>query len=318
MCSRNLKANHTIQVDTFGISKVSVVLVNWNRSKDILDNIRWLSNQTWKNREIIVIDNGSTDDSIHKLRSLDGIQLIELPENSGPAHARNEGIRVADGEFILLLDSDSYMGRTGMEKLVVRMQQDPSLGVIGCRILNWFTGDIDQWFYPGSYEQFGDTEFETYSFSGAGAMLRTDVVRKAGGFWDALFIYNEEVDLSIGIIRGGHRIIYTPDVAVFHRSSKDGRVPSQRYFYYQIRNWIWILYRHYPFWSRIGRVALISAAYFIKGMLAGHLRSSVQGITDGLRGLHWIDQFEPKLCASQIRRLRILNGRWTIRRETRS
>ena len=296
---------------------VSVILVNWNRCKDILDNIRWLRNQTWQNQEIIVVDNGSTDDSLKELRSTQGILLIELPENLGPARARNEGIRKATGDYILFLDSDSYLGRTGLEKLVTRMEQDPAIGVIGCRILNWFTGDIDQWFYPGSYEQFGDTEFETYSFSGAGALLRTSAVRSAGGFWDELFIYNEEVDLSIGIIRGGHRIIYNPDIPVFHRCSPSGRVPPQRYYYYQIRNWIWILYRHYPLRQRLIRAASLSFVYLIKGFRAGQLAASLRGIIDGLRGTRWIDHYSSKLSASQVQKLAALNRRWRIRRELR-
>ena len=292
---------------------VSIVLVNWNRVDDILDNIRWLRLQTWPNKEIIVVDNGSDDESLAALRKIDAIHLIELPENLGPARARNEGIRCANGQFILLLDSDSYLGRSGLSKLVARMQQDDSIGIIGCRIMNWFTGDIDQWFYPQSYDKMGDTEFETYSFSGAGALLRTDAVRQAGGFWDELFIYNEEVDLSIAIIRNGHRILYTPDIPVFHRSSPHGRVPTQRFYYYQIRNWIWILYRHYPFWPRVQRVALLSAVYLLKGLRAGHFTACLQGISDGLRGTQWVGQFASKLSTAQIQQLALLNRRWKIR-----
>jgi len=297
---------------------VSVVLVNWNRVGDILDNIRWLRNQTWSNLEIIVVDNGSQDQSLTELRKTDGIRLIELSENFGPARARNEGIQFAKGEFILLLDSDSYLGRTGLSKLVGRMQSDASIGIIGCRIMNWFSGDIDQWFYPQSYERMGDTEFETYSFSGAGALLRTSAVEQAGGFWDELFIYNEEVELSIGVIRSGYRIIYFPDVPVFHRMSPKGRVPTSRFFYYQIRNWIWILYRHYPFWSRSIRVSLLSAVYLIKGLRAGYTAACLRGIRDGLRGTQWIDQFNPKLSTEQIRKLTVLNRRWKVRVEGRT
>jgi GT2 family glycosyltransferase len=217
-----------------------------------------------------------------------------------------------------LLDSDSYLGRTGLAKLVARMQSDSSLGILGCRIMNWYSGDIDQWFYPQSYETMGDIEFETYSFSGAGALLRTSAVKQAGGFWDDLFIYNEEVDLSIGVIRAGYRILYVPNVPVFHRSSKNGRVPTARFFYYQIRNWIWILYRHYPFWQRSLRVSLLSVVYVIKGLRAGYLKSCLGGILDGLRGTRWIGHFHPKLTAEQIRKLSMLNRRWKVRVEGRT
>lgn len=307
-----------IQSKTNDEPLVSVVLVNWNRSVDILDNIRSLRRQTWKNLEIIVVDNGSTDGSLPALRNIDDIRLIELGQNYGPARGRNEGVRAAAGEFILLLDSDSYIGRTGIEKLVARMQSDPMLGIIGCRVLNWYSGDIDQWFYPYAYEQMGDQEFETYSFSAAGALLRTQAVREAGGFWDELFIYNEEVDLSIGVFRAGYHIIYLPNVPVFHRASPEGRTPSKRYFHYQIRNWIWILYKHYPFWPRVSRISLLSAAYLVKGMRAGQLPAAVGGIVAGVGGTRWIKHYDAKLRIDQVHKLSALNKRWRIRKDGQS
>ncbi len=64
----------------------------------------------------------------------------------------------------------------------------------------------------------------------------------------------------------------------------DGRrVPSERFMRFQIRNWIWIFYRHYPFWPRTMRVALLSAAYIVKSIRVGHLGAVVSGIADGLR-----------------------------------
>lgn len=297
---------------------VSVVLVNWNRCADVVDNVRALRKQNWKNLEVIVVDNGSTDESLPALRSLEGIRLIELGQNLGPARGRNEGVREATGEFILLLDSDSYIGRTGIGKLVARMQADPKLGIIGCRVMNWYSGKIDQWFYPHSYEKMGDQEFETYSFSAAGALLRTRAVQEAGGFWDDLFIYNEEVDLSIGVFRAGYRIIYLPTVPVFHRASPEGRTPSQRYFHYQIRNWIWIIYKHYPFWPRVSRVSLLSAAYLVKGMRAGQLPATVGGIVAGVRGTRWIKHYDSKLRIDQVQKLTSLNRRWRISRHGQS
>lgn len=296
---------------------VSVVLVNWNRHRDIVDNIHSLQRQTWPHLEIIVVDNGSTDDSVAELREMEGIRLIELDRNYGPAHARNEGFRAARGEFLLLLDSDSFIGRTGVSKLVTRMLSDPGVAILGCRVMNWYSGEIDQWFYPHSYQAMGDQEFETYSFSAAGALLRAEAVRNAGGFWSDLFIYNEEVDLSIGVFKQGYRILYLPTIPVFHRASPEGRTPSKQYFHYQARNWIWILYKHYPFWPRLTRLALLSAAYLIKGIKARQLRASLSGIMAGVRGTRWISQYESKLRKDQIHDLSQLNRRWRIRNEGR-
>jgi GT2 family glycosyltransferase len=239
---------------------VSVVLVNWNRATDILDNIRWLKNQTWSNLEIIVVDNGSRDESLAQLRTVDGIRLIQLSEKTlDQQEPAMKASAVRPVSSSCCWTATAIWDVPGWPSWSLGCRVILHWGFLVAGVMNWYSGDIDQWFYPQSYETMGDTEFETYSFSGAGALLRTSAVKQAGGFWDDLFIYNEEVDLSIGVIRAGYRILYVPNVPVFHRSSKTGRVPTARFFYYQIRNWIWILYRHYPFWQRSVRVGLLSA-----------------------------------------------------------
>ena len=64
------------------------------------------------------------------------IRLIRLPSNMGPATARNVGVAAARGRYILFLDSDALMGRRSISGLVRRMEADPRLGIIGCRIVN--------------------------------------------------------------------------------------------------------------------------------------------------------------------------------------
>ena len=82
-------------------------------------------------------------------------------------------------------------------------------------------------------------------------MIRAEALRDAGPFWDDLFIYNEEVDLSIRVLRAGHRIIYYPEARVYHSASSNGRSGASTYWSLQIRNWIWIFYRYYsPFLLR--------------------------------------------------------------------
>ncbi|MFO0999324.1 MAG: glycosyltransferase [Planctomycetaceae bacterium] len=87
---------------------VSVVLVNWNRATDILDNIRWLKNQTWSHLEIIVVDNGSRDDSLTQLRKIDGIRPTEPGRNGLPTHAMKASV-VPPVSSSWPLDSDSYL-----------------------------------------------------------------------------------------------------------------------------------------------------------------------------------------------------------------
>jgi GT2 family glycosyltransferase len=189
------------------------------------------------------------------------------------------------------------------------MEGDPTLGIIGCRIVNAGTRKLDQWIYaepPATHEH---VEFETYSFSAAGALARTEALRRAGRFWDELFIYNEEVDLSIRVIRSGYRILYHPHVAVFHRAAAQGRIGPRTYWYYQIRNWIWIFYRYYPPAARVRKIAVYSVLYLIKSARAFRLRECVAGIAAGLARTDIIRRFDDKLSGPELERLNALNPR---------
>ena len=157
----------------------------------------------------------------------------------------------ASGKYIFFLDSDAVLSRSALGRLVRRMESDPSVGIAGCRIINGYTRKLDQWFYQYSASTHERVEFDTYSFSAAGAMIRAEAMRDAGPFWDDLFIYNEEVDLSIRVLRAGYRIIYCPGARVYHTCSSKGRSGAATYWSLQIRNWIWIFYRYYsPFFRR--------------------------------------------------------------------
>jgi GT2 family glycosyltransferase len=295
------------QIDT------SVIIVNWNRSDEIRKNIERLLRLRIASCEIIVVDNGSTDGSAEWLEPLGSIRMISLGANLGPAAARNVGIAAARGRYLLFLDSDALLGRRGVSELVRRMEADPSLGIIGCRIVNAGTRRLDQWIYAESPQTHERIEFETYSFSAAGALARADALRKCGGFWDELFIYNEEVDLSIRVLRSGYRIIYLPDVPVFHLGSPHGRIRSGAYWYYQIRNWIWIFYRYYPFAARARKITAYTLVYLVRATLASRLTECLAGIVAGLKRTDIIGKYEDKLSGQELLSLQSLNRRMLLR-----
>jgi GT2 family glycosyltransferase len=292
---------------------VSVIIINWNRVDDVLSSIRILSRSSGDRIEIIVVDNGSTDGSAEVLARNDAIRLIPLAENLGPASARNLAIDSARGQYIFFLDSDASITCRGLLRLVERMDQDPSIGVIGCRIVNYTSREIDQWIYAESKETHSRREFDTYAFTAAGALVRAETLAKAGRFWDDLFIYNEEIDLSIRILKAGYRIIYFPGVEVYHNPSGAGRVGPSRYWFYQTRNHIWILFRYYPFPLRWFKTAIYIVVYTIKSMANWHLISGLAGIASGLGRRRIIRDFGEKLTFKECRRIELLNRRTSIR-----
>lgn len=294
--------------------RVSIVVVNWNRHEDVARIVRHLAKLrgSGPSFEVIVVDNGSTDGSIEGLASLADIRLVCAGENLGPARARNLGIEAAVGRYILFLDSDALLARNGLARLVERMDADPQIGIAGCRVVNGYTRKLDQWIYAEPAETYALVEFETYSFSAAGAIARAEALRKAGPFWDDLFIYNEEVDLSIRLHRAGYKILYYPHAPVYHFPSSRGREGSKTYWYYQIRNWIWIFYRYYPSMERWRKVVLYSMLYLVKGVLNRQLRACWSGIVAGLKQTDLIGQYDQKLTREELVRLAALNRRKSL------
>jgi GT2 family glycosyltransferase len=295
------------------IKRISFIIINWNRTEVVLRGIGRMSKLMGPEDEIVVVDNGSTDGPLERLGAVDAVRVIALGENLGPAHARNVALDAARGRYIFFLDSDSLPGRRVLDALLRRMDDDPEVGIIGCRIVNVGTRKLDQWIYAQSPATHEHLMFETYSFSAAGALARADALRAAGGFWDDLFIYNEEVDLSIRVIRSGYSILYCPDAPVFHLALDQGRVRPGAYWYYQIRNWIWIFYRYYPPLVCFPKVALYAAIYLLKAARARHLREGLAGIVAGLRRIDIIRRYDDKMSARELRRLRSLNRRTAIR-----
>jgi GT2 family glycosyltransferase len=293
--------------------RVSVIIVNWNRREAVRETLDSLERTTYPSHEFIVIDNGSTDGSAEDLARVEGIRLIRCSRNLGPARARNIGVFASQGEYILFVDSDSLVSRRCLERLVSRMDSDPDIGIIGCKIVNPFNRAVDQWIYSEPETTHARREFETYSFSAAGALVRTEAIRKAGGFWGALFIYNEELDLSIRVLRAGFKILYAPYARVFHRHLERGTEKSRLYWHYQIRNHIWIFFRYYPWPICWWMIAMYVSVYLIKALASRQLGACLSGIVAGVRRRKIISRYRDKLTARERHRLRILNRRTSIR-----
>ena len=87
--------------------RFSIVIPTYNRSSSVLDTLRSCLEQTYSDLEIVVVDDGSTDDTRDVLAAIDDPRLVVVhQENAGPAAARNHGMRKATGEYIAFLDSD--------------------------------------------------------------------------------------------------------------------------------------------------------------------------------------------------------------------
>ena len=287
---------------------VSIIIVNWNRLDDVLKSLHYLRRQRELRKEVVVVDNASTDGSAERLSRFKWVRLIRLPTNVGPAEARNCGIRIASGRYIVFLDSDTVLPKSGLAKLVSRMDKDPTIGIIGCRIVNTHTRKTDAWIHALPESSHERREFDTYSFSAAGAIVRASPagggpvlgravhLQRGGGPFDP----NVQGRISHPLLTGGARL-----------SSRLREWPGGAGAYWRllIRNWIWIFYRYYPAHERLKKIVTYSILYIIKGAINRRLNDCVKGILEGVRRTEIIAQFPEKLTPEEVNRLYALNRR---------
>ena len=114
---------------------VSVITLNWNRKQDVLQTLESIERQTYSPREILVVDNGSTDGSVEQVRaSHPGVQVIELPNNTG-VQGYNEGMARARGEYVVLIDNDMELLQTNtFERIVDCFTANPKLGAAALQL----------------------------------------------------------------------------------------------------------------------------------------------------------------------------------------
>lgn len=244
---------------------VSIVIVNWNGLDDTKLCLEHTEKQTYKNIEIIVVDNGSTDGSVEYLRKRNGLILVENPSNLGFTGGHIAGYRVSHGEFILLLNNDAVMDYSYIERSIDKMQDDTAIGALGGRAYLWDDGnglfDTTNNFY--SYQQINPITAEgifaredsgsmreVNTVSGSCVMVRRSVIEQIGYLHDPFFAYYEEADLFARMKRAGHKVVYEPSLAIWHANAKTSNRKAPTFFYYMMmRNRFRFAVRNFDSWS---------------------------------------------------------------------
>lgn len=249
---------------------LSIVIAAWNRKDDVLQTIRLLNEQDYRDFEIIVVDNGSTDGTSETVTaSFPDVGLVRLAENRGATGGRNVGIEIARGEFILCLDSDASPECGALRTIVKKFRSDPLIGVVNSKVVNAATRDFDSvagWAYSEKQKAKSGEEFFSHNFSETGCAIRKEALEKAGLFWERLFFGREGEELALRILDAGYKILYCPSVVVLHRASPQTRFTSTERRYYDFRNSLYIYLVRYPWWIILWLMPLKIAAECIKGI----------------------------------------------------
>jgi len=233
---------------------LSIIIVSWNTRQILEDCLKSIySNPPAGDFEILVIDNCSSDGSAEMVKTFfPQARLIVNAANLGFAGANNQGVRLSQGRYILLLNSDTLVKPVALETLVRFMDDNPTVGVSGARLFNQ-DGSLQVSCYPAPtlgreiWRLFHmdrvrplavypmetwplDRPYYVDTLLGACLLLRHEVLDQVGLMDEDYFMYSEEIDLCIRVQRAGWLLAWVPQAQIVHFGGQSTKQVAQDMF----------------------------------------------------------------------------------------
>ncbi len=279
--------------------KVTVIIPNYNGMpyyKKCLDSLR---KQTFEDFCVIVVDNASEDGSADLIsEQYPEVRLIRLSQNFGFSHAVNEGIKLADTEYIVLLNNDTEATDRFIEELVHAIDGKEDVFSVAAKMLQMAHPDrIDGagdlycalgWAFAlgkGRSKKYYSKERAVFSACAGAAIYRRAIFEAIGYFDEFHFAYLEDVDVGYRARIMGYRNLYTPNAVVYHVGSG---FSGSRYNSFKIRlaarNSWYVVYKNMPFWQIIINLPFLLIGFGVKALFficKGYGREYLSGMKRG-------------------------------------
>lgn len=241
--------------------KASIIIPNWNGSDLLNDCLQSLDVQTFKDFEIILVDNGSKDDSIPFLeQNFPLVKIMKLKKNFGFAKAINEGVKASGAEFIIFLNNDTRVDKDWVKNLIYCANMHPEVISVNSKLLNFYSketidgvgilvNEVGQARSIGWNEKDrGQYDKDLYIFgaTGGASLFRREDFIKAGMFDENYFMYSEEVDFAFRAQFLGYKSIYCPKAFVYHKHKATAKKLPARIEYWQFRNMTQTIIKDFP------------------------------------------------------------------------
>lgn len=240
----------------------SVIVLFWKGSQYIQRCVDSLDRQTFRNFEVILIDNASPEPLpvgiLEQYPNLN-IRFFKQERNLGFAGGNNLGASLAKGRYLALLNSDAFPKSDWLENVLTGTQKYPDCSFASRLImadhpdLLESEGDIYHvsglvWHrsYKVPYSQADPSECDVFSACGAAAVYPKTGFDQVGGFDTDYFAYSEDIDLGFRLRLAGYRCIYLPNAEVPHVGAGSSGTRSPQAAYYHQRNMIWTFFKDMP------------------------------------------------------------------------
>ncbi len=244
------------------MEKISVVIVNWNVADSLASCLKSIRATRYPNVEIIVIDNASTT-PIHPLN----VKFVQNSTNIGLPRAWNQGLDLATGDYILILNPDTRLPTNFFVKMINFCKSHPDAGVVGPKFTDpdgspqgsvfpepsvlqaigqyWLgLGPLTEKYIPSDHEPTA-----VNCVSGACLFFPRSTVNKVGKFTEEVFMYYEDLDYCRRLRRAGLKIIFYPGITIIHEHGQSSKknLQAQKYLW---KSSLWYNgpLKHYLLW----------------------------------------------------------------------
>jgi hypothetical protein len=258
--------------------KVYVIILNWNGLQDTLECLESVYKLDYTNFQVIVVDNGSRDNSAAVIReNYPQVIIIENRENLGYTGGNNMAMHYAmdhESDYIWLLNNDTVVEPDTLSNLITAAKNSPNIGLISPIIYDYynpnkiqFCGSYIDWnkqviVYTRSVEEskiWQNTYSQLMCLWGTALLIKRDLIKNIGYLNDRFYAYWEDTEFSMRSIEGGYRNVVELSARIRHKINL-GTGRSTVYFYYMARN-------KYFFWMKYLRG--VNKLYYLRKYFSG-------------------------------------------------
>ncbi len=257
---------------------VSVIIASYNRADDLRLCLQAIERSHLSEHEVIVVDNASADHAREVVAEFAAVKLIANPDNRGFAVANNQGLELARGRYVALVNNDAVLDGNWLTQGSQLLDEHGELAAVGGKFFLWneaqpVSNRGNRFFGPSRVRWFGDTPQDlddpspakyVPTLNGAGVMIRRHAIEQLGApFLDPkYFMYFEETDFFARCVRLGWRLRYEPLMECWHRVRASTAAVPYRYYFQMARNLGIFAARHF------GRLALAKTRFYLANQAA--------------------------------------------------